>query len=154
MCQPAVWTDHSLVDLKLAMERWKVVGVKFPVEVGEAWISRLPVMRWRHPWAQADGGTANVPWKIFWCLVGLQVAIASAMRAVDSTVDRAICLLLCFYRFFFCLPNSTWARSSRIFTLGVSLGWFGFATKLARTFSEKRISHAWSTKWSLFVKTF
>jgi len=34
-----------LVDLKLAMERWKVVGVKFPVEVGEAWISTLPVIR-------------------------------------------------------------------------------------------------------------
>ena len=31
---------------------------------------------------------------------------------------------------------------------------FGYGTKFFGTFFEKRISYAWSTKWSLFAKPF
>ena len=39
-------------------------------------------------------------------------------------------------------------------SIGSYLALFGNARILARTNSEKRISHAWSTKWSLFAKPF
>ena len=49
-------------------------------------------------------------------------------------------------------PSESQLPESKVSTSAIILALFGYATKLARTHPEKKISHAWSTKWSLFAK--
>jgi len=56
-------------------------------------------------------------------------------------------------------PDVVFWQACRVQTRGMTrptrfLALFGCARFLARTHPEKRISHAWSTKWSLFAKSF
>ena len=57
-----------------------------------------------------------------------------------------------------CVGACNWLHASQIRSgwrsVSLSLAVFGYIENFSRTFFEKRISYAWSTKWSLFAKPF